>query len=129
MPVMSKLVAFAALSCAASVALAQAWPTKPVRVIIPHPAGGPAGVPPRAMAQVLAPVLGQPLVIENRLGADVIIGAEGCARATPDGYTLCYMSNGITVVNPILVAKMPIDMARDFVPIVHTGTLHSVVMV
>jgi len=110
-------------------AQSQVWPAKPVRVIIPHPAGGPADVPPRAMAQVLAQTLGQPLIIENRLGADGIIGAEACARAAPDGYTLCYMSNGVTVVNAILVSKMPVDMVRDFVPIVHTGTLHSVVMV
>jgi tripartite-type tricarboxylate transporter receptor subunit TctC len=123
-----RVIAAAALSCAATLAFAQAWPTKPVRVIIPHPAGGPADVPPRAMGQVLAPVLGQPLVIENRLGADGIIGAEACARAAPDGYTLCYMSNGVTIANPVLVSKMPVDMARDFVPIVHTGTLYSVVM-
>jgi tripartite-type tricarboxylate transporter receptor subunit TctC len=114
--------------CNYAAAQAQNWPTKPVRVIIPHPAGGPADVPPRAMAQVLGPIWGQPLVIENRLGADGIIGAEACAKAAPDGYTLCYMSNGITVVNPILVSKMPVDMERDFIPIVHTGTLHSVVM-
>lgn len=119
-----------AVACLAPLASqAQGWPAKPVRVIIPHPAGGPADVPPRAMAQVFAQTMGQPFVIENRLGADGIIGAEACAKAAPDGYTLCYMSNGVTVVNPILMSKLHVDMARDFIPIVHTGTLYSVVMV
>jgi len=108
---------------------AQNWPAKPIRVIIPHPAGGPADVPPRAMGQALAKTLGQPFVIENRLGADGIIGAEACAKAAPDGYTLCSMSNGVTVVDPVLFSKMPFDVDRDLVPIVHTGTLHTVIMV
>jgi tripartite-type tricarboxylate transporter receptor subunit TctC len=126
----SLLAVTAALTIAASVAQAQQpWPSKPIRVIIPHPAGGPADVPPRAMGPILAQALGQPFIIENRLGADGIIGSEVCAKAAPDGYTFCTMSNGVSVVNPVLVAKMPFDAARDLLPVVHTGTLYSVVMV
>jgi len=123
-----KWVLAAALAALPLASFGQAWPTKPIRVIIPHPMGGPADLPPRAMGQALLPILGQSFVVENRLGADGIIGAEACAKAPPDGYTLCAMSNGVTVVNPVLMPKMPFDVARDFVPIVHTGTLHTMVM-
>lgn len=104
------------------------WPSKPVRIIAPYPAGGPGDVPARAFGQVLSEMLGQPFLIENRLGADGIIGAEACAKAPADGHTLCFVSNGVTVVNPAIRLKLPYD-SRDLVPVVHTGTLHTVVLV
>jgi tripartite-type tricarboxylate transporter receptor subunit TctC len=109
-------------------ASAQAWPTKTVRIIVPHPAGGPGDVPPRGFAQALAHTLGQPFVVENRDGADGIIGADACAKSAPDGYTLCSTSNGVTVVNAVVRKELPYDPFRDFVPVVQTGTLYSMIM-
>ncbi len=117
-----------AVTLAASSAFSQSYPTKVVRIIVPHPAGGPADVPARGIAQSLSQILGQAFVVENRDGADGIIGAEACAKATPDGYTLCSMSNGVTVVNPVVRKKLPYDTARDFAPIVQWGVLYSMIM-
>jgi tripartite-type tricarboxylate transporter receptor subunit TctC len=124
---MKTWLAFACLALAPLWTHAQGWPSKTVRIIVPHPAGGPADVPPRAMAQSLAQTLGQPFIVENRLGADGIIGAEACAKAAPDGHTLCSMSNGVSVVNPVMHLKLPYEPG-DFVPVVQTGTLYSVVL-
>jgi len=120
-------VALAAALAPAAV-FAQTYPARTVRIIVPHPAGGPGDVPPRGIAQALSQSLGQPFVVENRDGADGIIGAEACAKATADGYTLCSTSNGVTVVNSVVRLKLPYDPFRDFAPIVHTGTLYSMIM-
>lgn len=122
------LLAFAAVLGIPLQAGAQAWPAKTVRIIVPHPPGGPGDVPPRGFAQGLQAVLGQPFVVENRDGAEGIIGAEACAKATPDGYTICSTSNGVTVVNSVLRAKLSYDPFKDFVPVVQTGTLYSMIM-
>jgi tripartite-type tricarboxylate transporter receptor subunit TctC len=107
--------------------LAQAYPAKTVRVIVPHPPGGPGDVPPRGLAQMLSQSLRQPFVVENREGADGIIGAEACAKAPADGYTVCSMSNGVVLVNPIIRTNMPYDTAR-FAPVVQIGTLYSLML-
>ena len=117
-----------ALTLVASSAFPQAYPTKLVRIITPHPPGGPGDVPPRGIAQSLSQTFGQPFVVENRDGADGIIGAEAAAKATPDGYTLMYTSNGVVVVNAVARKKLPYDPVRDFVPIVQTGVLYSMIM-
>ncbi len=109
-------------------AFPQAYPTRIVRIITPHPPGGPGDVPPRGIAQSLSQTLGQPFVVENRDGADGIIGAEACAKATPDGYTLMFTSNGVVVVNAVTRKKLPYDPVRDFIPIVQTGVLYSMLM-
>jgi tripartite-type tricarboxylate transporter receptor subunit TctC len=109
-------------------AFAQAYPAKTVRIIVPHPPGGPGDVPPRGFAQGFSQAMGQSFVVENRDGAEGIIGAEACAKAAPDGYTLCSTSNGVTVVNSVLRGKLPYDPFKDFTPIVQTGTLYSMIM-
>ena len=103
----AKSLICSALLFASCAALGQGWPAKSVRIIVPHPPGGPGDVPPRGFAQGLQQALGQPFVVENRDGADGIIGAEACAKAAPDGYTLCSTSNGVTVVNAVLRTKLP----------------------
>ncbi len=108
-------------------ALAQNYPAKTVRVLVPHPPGGPGDVPPRGIAQALAQSLGQPFVIENREGADGLIGAEACAKATPDGYTLCATSAGVMVINPMVRKDANYNAAR-FAPIVQTGTLQQLIL-
>jgi tripartite-type tricarboxylate transporter receptor subunit TctC len=108
-------------------ATAQTWPVKTVRVIVPHPPGGPGDVPPRGLAQALSQSLGQPMIIENREGADGLIGAEAASKAPPDGYTLLATSAGTMVVNPLVRKEATYDVSK-FVPIVHTGTLQQLIL-
>jgi tripartite-type tricarboxylate transporter receptor subunit TctC len=100
----------------ATPALAQAWPARPVRLIVPFGPGGPTDVVARILANGLSPVLGQPVVIENRGGAGGNIGVALAARAAPDGYTLLVPSTGF-VVNPSLFRNPGYDPIRDFAPI------------
>jgi tripartite-type tricarboxylate transporter receptor subunit TctC len=101
----------------ASVALAQAaYPTKPVKIIVPYSAGGPADIYARFVGDRLQKAMGQPFVIENRPGAGAIIGTDAVAKSTPDGYTLLMMSNTHTV-NESLFTKKPYSLLRDLAPI------------
>ena len=105
------------LLCALAVATrahAQAWPSKPLRLIVPYTAAGSTDQLSRALAQRLGDALGQPVLVENRPGANTIIGAEAAAKSEPDGYTLFMGSSGSLAVNPSLYAKLPYDPARDF---------------
>jgi tripartite-type tricarboxylate transporter receptor subunit TctC len=113
----------------AGVAKAQGWPSRTVRIIVPHTAGGPIDVPARGAAQELGKILGQPFIIENRDGADGIIGMEACAKATADGHTLCATGLSTMTINPLVRNKLPYDVRRDFVPIVYMGALNSVIVV
>ena len=121
-------LALAAVFTFTAPAFPQAYPTRVVRIIVPHPAGGPGDVPPRGIAQALSQVFGQPFVVENRDGADGIIGAEACAKAAADGYTLMSTSNGVMVVNAVARKKLSYDPVRDFVPVVQTVVLYSMIM-
>ena len=94
-----------------------AWPAKPVRVIVNFPAGGAADTLARAIGQPLSEALGQPVVIENRGGANGNIGGEAVARAAPDGYTFLMSSGGMVSINPHLYARMAFDPAKDLVPV------------
>ncbi len=104
----------AALLCA--VVSAQDYPTRPVKIIVPFAAGGPADVYARFLGQRLQEALGQPFVVEDRPGAGSIIGTDAVAKSAPDGYTLLVMSNTHTV-NESLVPNKPYALMRDFVPI------------
>jgi tripartite-type tricarboxylate transporter receptor subunit TctC len=97
--------------------LAQAYPAKPVRWIVPYPAGGGSDFLARTIAAQMEKQLGQPLVIENRPGAATMIGAEAVARSTADGYTLLSGDNGTFVFNIALYKKVPYDPVKDFAPI------------
>ena len=99
---------------------AQAWPTKPIRLIIPAAAGGSTDVTGRSMATALSEILGQPIVVDNRPGAGGLIGLEYAAKAAPDGYTLLHAANSGIVVSPHLY-KMSIDVAKDLIPIAPTA--------
>ncbi|HEY8358403.1 MAG TPA: tripartite tricarboxylate transporter substrate binding protein [Ramlibacter sp.] len=110
-----------AAACTAAVlhtvpAAAQAWPSKPVRIIVPFAVGGPADNYARFLAQRLPDQLGQPFVVENRPGAGAVIGTDAVAKSPPDGYTLLLMSNTHTV-NETLVASKPYNLMRDFVAV------------
>ena len=95
----------------------QAWPTKPVRVIVNFPPGGAADQLARAIGVPLAEALGQPVVVENRGGANGNIGGEAVAKAPADGYTLLMSSGGMVSVNPHLYPKMAFDPAKDIKPV------------
>jgi tripartite-type tricarboxylate transporter receptor subunit TctC len=110
------LGSLAVVAMAATTASAQSYPTKPVRMIVPFGAGGPADVYARVLAQHLQENLKQNFIVENRPGAGAIIGTVEVAKAAPDGYTLLVMSNTHTV-NESLNPKRNYDLMRDFVPV------------
>ena len=105
------------------------WPSKPVRVIVPIAAGGVTDVVVRAMSRDLSQRLGQTFVVDNRPGANGVIGGEVCAKATPDGYTVCVVNTGITSVNPLVYEKLPFDPAKDYVPVANLYFLTGAVVV
>src|SRR5688572_27693419 len=112
-------LALAAVVCAAHVpmALAQAYPAKPVRIVVPFGAGGPADIFARFLGARLQESLGQPFVVENRPGAGSIIGTDIVAKSPADGHTLLLMSNTHTV-NESLISKKPFTLMKDFVGVV-----------
>jgi tripartite-type tricarboxylate transporter receptor subunit TctC len=110
------LVLFGAASPLQAQAQTQVYPTKPIRLIIPYPAGGPADILGRVIGQKLSAKLGQQVVIDNRGGANTIIGMEQTARSAPDGYTLVLATTALSI-NDAIIPKLPYDTARDFTPI------------
>ncbi|MBA2413761.1 MAG: tripartite tricarboxylate transporter substrate binding protein [Burkholderiaceae bacterium] len=109
--------AAAALLAPWSAIFAQAYPAKPVRWIVPYPAGGGSDFLARTVAAQMEKQLGQPMIVENRPGAATMIGAEAAARSTADGYTLLSGDNGTFVFNTALYKKVPYDPVKDFTPI------------
>ncbi len=97
-------------------AVAQDYPSKPVRIVVPFATGGPADVYARYVGQRLQAALGQPFVVENKPGAGAITGTQEAAQAAPDGYTLLMMSNTHTV-NETLIPNRPYQLMRDFMPV------------
>ncbi len=114
-PVVLALSLAPALSWPA-VSQAQDYPTRPVKIVVPFGAGGPADVYSRVLAQHLSEALKQPFVVEDRPGAGSIIGSDAVAKSAPDGYTLLAMSNTHTT-NESLVPNKPFQLMRDFVPV------------
>ncbi len=98
-------------------ASAQPYPTRPVRLVVPYPPGGPTDFVGRTVGQKLAQLLGQQVVVDNRPGAGTIIGSELVARAAPDGYTLLFGTGGGTFLAPLILPKVPYDPLRDFAPV------------
>ena len=113
----AKLLVLVLLSSLGSVAAAQNYPSKPIRLIVPFVAGGGTDITGRIIGQKLAGILGQPIVVDNRAGAGGVIGADLVAKALPDGYTLLLGSPGPLTINPVLSPKMPYDSLRDFAPV------------
>jgi tripartite-type tricarboxylate transporter receptor subunit TctC len=105
---------------------AQTWPNKPVRIIVPYPAGGPADVLVRAMAPRLGDSWGQSVIVENRPGANEIIAAEYVAKSAPDGYTLLVASDAAFSLNQSLYSKLSYDPVKDLLPV--TRLVHASLM-
>jgi tripartite-type tricarboxylate transporter receptor subunit TctC len=106
----------ALLSACAFAAAAQPYPSKPVKIIVPFAAGGPADLYARALGEKLQGALGQPFVVENRPGGGAIAGTDAVAKSAPDGYTLLMMSNTHTV-NESLIPDKPFVLLRDLAPV------------
>jgi len=110
---LTALIAGAALPAAAQ---AQAWPNRPIKVILPAPAGSPGDIIARAISDKLVPVLGQPIVVDNRAGANYAIGTEAVAKSPADGYTVLVTASPHTI-NPALYPNLTVDPIRDFAPV------------
>lgn len=113
----SKSVLMPLMLLASAAALAQSYPSRPVRVIVPFPAGGNTDIVARPVAGKLADALGQPFLVDNRGGANTILGAEIAAKATPDGHTLLVAAQNTLAINPYAYKKLPYDVKRDFAPV------------
>jgi tripartite-type tricarboxylate transporter receptor subunit TctC len=103
--------------CAFGVAHAQTWPSKPVRIVVAYPPGGGIDVLGRQLAEKLTASWGQPVVVENRPGANTIVAADAVAKSAADGHTVLLTTDATFSINPHLYAKLPFDTQRDFVPV------------
>jgi tripartite-type tricarboxylate transporter receptor subunit TctC len=123
-----RLAAGLALTLAATLAHAQSWPVKPVKMIVPFPAGGPTDVLTRALSDKLSTALGQPVVVDNKPGAGGAIGTDLAAKSPADGYTLLMATGSTHSVGPYL-QKLPYDPVKDFTPIVYVGYATNIMLV
>ncbi|MDB5744341.1 MAG: hypothetical protein JWR68_2656 [Polaromonas sp.] len=127
--VRAAVAASAAVLClSGGAALAQAWPARPISLIVPFPAGGTTDVLARAVGQELAKSLGQPVVVENKPGAGATLGADFVARSKPDGYTLLMGAVHHTIATSVY-KKLPYDFQKDFAPITTVALVPNVLVV
>jgi tripartite-type tricarboxylate transporter receptor subunit TctC len=112
------VTALASTIAMSSLAAAQTWPSRPITMIVPFPAGGANDIPARALASDISPKLGAQIVVDNRSGANGNIGAAVVAKAEPDGYTLLFSAPGVLSTNRFMYKNMPFDPDRAFAPII-----------
>src|SRR5689334_15906111 len=124
----ASLLGAAALLALSAWAAAQVYPARPVRIIVPFTAAGGTDILARALAQKMGESLGQPIIVDNRAGANSIIGTEMVAKAPPDGYTLLFTTN-IYTINPWLHRKLPYNSDTDFAPITLAGSAPTLLAV
>jgi tripartite-type tricarboxylate transporter receptor subunit TctC len=108
---------------------AQNWPTKPVRLVVPFPAGGSTDILSRAISLKASEILGQQIVIDNRPGAGGTIGSDHVAKSAPDGYTLLMATGSTHSVNPVINPRLPYNVERDFAPVALVANTSSVMVV
>ena len=128
MAAFSRLLAVLLFACAALPAAAQSWPQKPVRIVVAYPPGGGIDVLARQLADRLSAGWGQPVVVENRPGANTIVATDAVARSAPDGYTVLMTTDATFSINPHLYPKLPFDTQRDFVPVTMLVLLHQLLV-
>src|SRR3954449_2430582 len=112
-----RLLLFVLAASATQPALAQNWPSKPVRIVVAYPPGGGIDVMGRQIAEKLTAAWGQPVVVDNRPGANTIVATDAVAKSAPDGYTVLLTTDATFSINPHLYAKLPFDTQRDFIPV------------
>lgn len=128
---MNKKILYAAALLAGSIgsACAQGYPSKPIKVVVPYAAGGAADITARVLGQKMSESMGVPVLVDNKPGANGMIGTDFVAKAAPDGYTLLLDASGPLVVNPSLYAKVPYDPLKDLIPISQATTFQYVLVV
>jgi len=119
----------ALFACVGTVASAQGYPNRTIRLVVPFPAGGTTDILAREVAQKLTEVFGQAVVVDNRPGAAGNIGSDLVAKSAPDGYTLLMGTVGTHAINPSLYSKMPYDHVKDFAPVVLVAGVPNVLVV
>ena len=123
-------LATAALAALASSAHAEdAWPARPVRIVVPFAAGGTSDILARLLAERLQVALKQTVLVDNKAGAGGVIGADAVAKSAPDGSTFLLGTIASHAINPVLQPKMPYDAARDFAPVILLGSISNVLLV
>jgi tripartite-type tricarboxylate transporter receptor subunit TctC len=122
----SMAAALGAFSVSAA-ALAQDFPTKPITIIVPSSAGGPLDLMARALAEPMSKTLGQPVVVENKAGANGVIGSEFVAKSDPDGHTILIATQSHTA-NMVLVKDIPYDVEKDFIPLIQVARTYGQIM-
>jgi len=110
-------------------AQAQPYPNRPIKMVVPYPAGGNADITGRVMAKKMSALLNTPIVVDNRSGANGMIGTDLVVKAAPDGYTLLMAASGPIVINPVLYAKVPYDPLKDLQPISQVLSFQYVLVV
>jgi tripartite-type tricarboxylate transporter receptor subunit TctC len=125
----ARILLFTAAALAAGMAFAQSYPTRPVRLVVGFPAGGPADIFGRTFAQALAADLGQPVVVENKSGVGGVLGIDSVAKAQPDGYVLGFNNQGSVAMAPYALTKMPYDPQKDLALITTVVKVPEVVVV
>lgn len=128
MPLVRLMIA-SALSLAATCALAQGFPSRPIKLVAPFAPGGALDLIARGIAQKMSDSTGQPVVVENRAGAAGAIGSEFVAKSPPDGYTLLLGATTTHGINPVINARLPYDAVKDFAPISLVATIPHVLVV
>jgi len=129
MKFLTRLLIFAVAALVSGVVLAQAYPTKPVRLVVGFPAGGPADIFGRTFAQALSANLGQPIVVENKSGVGGVLGIDAVAKALPDGYMLGFNNQGSVAMAPFALSSMPYNPQKDLALITTVVRVPEVVVV
>jgi len=124
---LASLIAVAA--CLPFTAVAQEWPAKPIRIVVPFAAGGTSDILARALGERLQAALKQTVIIDNKAGAGGVIGADSVAKSAPDGTTFLLGTIASHAINPVLNPKMPYDAAKDFASVILLGSISNVLLV
>jgi len=128
MGILGRLLTLSMLTLLPSIAAAEDFPTKPIRLIVPFPPGGPNDIIARVVGQRMSEIAGQPVVIDNRGGQAGVLGTDAVAKASPDGYIIGIVSSSSLSISPTL-EKVPYDVARDFAPVTLVATVPEMLVV